>query len=475
MSELILLILLLILAVFAPLVWVFATRRWQLTLFAVMILMVFEGALRKWVLPQFQTQIYLLKDVLVIIAAFGFLAARKEQGLHESLMGALKGLLVLNLVFGFLELANPNSPSVLVGILGLKNYMLYALLVFMIPYAFNSIDDIDRKLRIYMILMIPVAILGLIQFTSPATSVLNIYVNNYDADISIATFGKNQEYARASGTFSYIGGYSTFVTVMFNLSLAYVLTAPGNLRKNLVPYILLAASTGAMFTTGSRSVVWGVIGIAPIVLFLCLRAHLITGTLFARVLIGIAFVAVVLAYFASDAVDAFNDRARNADDAIVRALSPFTDLAAAFEVSPLFGLGIGVTHGAAGAVMGMGTLDPWWLHGQSFELETGRVMQELGMFGFMLVFAVRVYLIFLAATMVTRLRTPLFKALSAVIAGLFVLHLGLSVINNPTAGLYYWFAAGLLFAMYRLDMIAQTSTVLMPAPTWAPPQRACVR
>jgi hypothetical protein len=25
------------------------------------------------------------------------------------------------------------------------------------------------------------------------------------------------------------------------------------------------------------------------------------------------------------------------------------------------------------------------------------------------------------------------------------------VINNPTAGIYYWFAAGLLFAMYRVE------------------------
>jgi hypothetical protein len=26
------------------------------------------------------------------------------------------------------------------------------------------------------------------------------------------------------------------------------------------------------------------------------------------------------------------------------------------------------------------------------------------------------------------------------------------LINNPTGGIYYWFAAGLLFAMYRLEM-----------------------
>jgi hypothetical protein len=37
----------------------------------------------------------------------------------------------------------------------------------------------------------------------------------------------------------------------------------------------------------------------------------------------------------------------------------------------------------------------------------------------------------------------------------------LSVINSPTANIYYWFAAGLLFAMYRLEL--QGATASLPA------------
>ena len=55
-------------------------------------------------------------------------------------------------------------------------------------------------------------------------------------------------------------------------------------------------------------------------------------------------------------------------------------------------------------------------------------------------------------TLGVRFRTPLYAALSGVIVGLFMQDLVLGfVINSATVGIYYWFSAGLLFAMYRLE------------------------
>src|SRR5262245_41036746 len=198
----------------APLLFVTATRRWELTLFAAMILMVFEGALRKWVLPEFQAHIYLLKDVIIVIALLGFLSMRGgflslrgERSPHEGLMSGIKMLLALNVAFAFIQLANPHSPSIWLGLFGLKNYLLYCALVFMVPYAFSSMKDLERKLNVYMLLMIPVAVLGLVQFASPANSIINTYVDQYgEGDLQIARFGEDNR-ARASGTFSYISGF----------------------------------------------------------------------------------------------------------------------------------------------------------------------------------------------------------------------------------------------------------------------------
>ena len=442
--------------ILAPLLFVTATRRWELTLFAAMILMVFEGALRKWVLPEFQAHIYLLKDVVIVIALLGFLSMRggflslrAERSPHEALMAGIKILLALNVAFAFIQLANPHSPSILLGLFGLKNYLLYCVLVFMVPYAFSSMKDLERKLNVYMLLMIPVAVLGLVQFASPANSFINTYVDQYgDSDLHIARFGEDDR-ARASGTFSYISGFGTFVTAMFNFSLAYILAGRWDFRKNLIPTALLVTSAAAMFTTGSRAVVWGQLLITPIILLLCARGGLLSSAMLARLLFAVVVLGGITFFASGDAVDAFIQRSGNADNPIDRMEAPFTELLYAFEGTPAFGLGIGVTHASAATIMG--TRDAWWLMGNVFELETARVMTEMGIFGFILVFALRFYLLFFAVAMVIRLRTPLFRALSAVIVGFFLLHLWLNVVNNATAGLYYWFAAGLLFAMFRLE------------------------
>jgi hypothetical protein len=115
-----------------------------------------------------------------------------------------------------------------------------------------------------------------------------------------------------------------------------------------------------------------------------------------------------------------------------------------------FGTGIGSTSGGALAIMG--ARDLWWLNGMLFEVEPARVLQETGLIGFILVYGARAWLLLKAITLGVRFRTPLYVALSGVIAGLFVQDLLLGfVIHNATMGIYHWFSAGLLFAMYRLE------------------------
>jgi hypothetical protein len=440
-------------AIVAPPVWLAATGRWQATLFFVMVLMVFEGALRKWFFSDLQGPVYFIKDALLLVAFCGFLAVRPKAGAHEPFLKGLNALLTLSFWFFLLEIANPNSPSLLAGIIGFKSYLLYAVLLFIVPYAFVSVTDLDRKLKAYMLLMIPVVLLGLLQFGLPADHVLNSYVkHDAAADVAIANFGQVGTQVRTTGTFSYIGGFSTFVIAMFNLSLAYVLTRDANRKLNIVPFALLAASSMAMFTTGSRSVLLGTIGVLPIVLFLCMRAKLVSGALVVRLTIASAVIVAATMFLAGDAVDAFSTRASNSDSAVDRIFSPFTQAISAFEVAPVFGLGIGVTHNSTWTIMGISHYtEAWWLQGSVFEDEAARVLQEVGLAGFILVYAVRFTLLGWAVAMVSRLRTPRFKVLSACIAGFCILHLTSSVINNPTANLYLWFASGLLFAMYRLD------------------------
>src|SRR5262245_66172120 len=97
-------------------------KHWQRALFGVFVLLVFERALRKWVFPWAQAQIYLVKDIVLLAVYIGFLLGgpRNQPALRGG--GLIKITLIISFVFGCIEIFNPNSPSILVGVLGLKTY-----------------------------------------------------------------------------------------------------------------------------------------------------------------------------------------------------------------------------------------------------------------------------------------------------------------------------------------------------------------
>src|SRR3954454_23954728 len=97
-----------------------AVRYWQHALFGVFVLLVFEGALRKWAFPGAQAQIYLVKDAILLAVYLGFLLENRRTLPAPKGVGAMKILLVVGFVWGCLEVLNPNSPSVLIGLMGLK-------------------------------------------------------------------------------------------------------------------------------------------------------------------------------------------------------------------------------------------------------------------------------------------------------------------------------------------------------------------
>lgn len=438
-----------------------ALRSWRHTIFFVMFLIVFEGAIRKWGLPSLQSQIYFIKDAVLLLAIGKFLSEQRVAGVHEPLLSAVKSILSLTFIYCLLQIANPYSPSPLLGLLGLKSYLLYTVLMFMVPYAFSSIDDFHRKMRIYMMIMVPVALLGLIQFAAPPEHWLNVQLDHDPNDPTFASRFGADDRVRASSTFSFIGGYATFIEAMLLLSLAYLFVGSRDARFNRVAYALLTACTLGIFTAGSRSVVFGVFVAVAFMVLLCSKARILKSGASFRLLVGSVGILLLFSFTAQDAFEAYTYRSENSDDPLERLYSPISEMLTALETSPLIGTGIGTTANAGATIMQSREL--WWLDGHLYELETARVMQEVGIVGFLLVFGMRIVLVFTAAAMVMRLREPLFKALSAAIAAFFLLHIGLFVINNPTAGIFYWFGAGLLFAMYRLDYERIEMTVRRPS------------
>jgi hypothetical protein len=370
-------------------------------------------------------------------------------------MGALKTLVVLSLIYFMFELVNPNSPSILVSAAGFKNYFLYVPLAFIVPYMFGSSDDLEHKLRVYAVLMAPCVALGLVQFAFPPTHWINGYLNNQDNEaiealMMGAVFGGAIEKVRSIGTFSYIGGYTAFLTVMFYLVAGLAAKSRWKITGNawVVGYLVLTVA--AMFTTGSRGPIWWLIATWPLALAIWGSAGLLSVGTVGRMMLVAPAVWLLAQLMAADAFDAYAYRADQARDTIDRLLAPLVQTLGALGASGPIGVGMGTTSG--GALNLMHAADFWWLNGNLYEVEMARVLQETGIVGFILVYAARVWLFVKAIRLGVRFRNPLYVGLSGAIACLFLQDIILGfVVNNATVGIYHWFAAGLLFAMYRLE------------------------
>jgi hypothetical protein len=444
--------LLLVVAGCAAALW--SIRRWRQAVRFGLVLLIFEGALRKWVFPGAQDLIYFAKDVFFLGSYIGFLREWPRLRVRPPLIPPLNAILMVATLWGLLEVLNPNLPNLLVGILGFKAYFFYVPLLFVLPVAFDSDADLAQFLRRYAVIAVPVGLLAVVQFFSPAGSVLNAYAWGGGDTAYIATFGTS-EFVRVTGTFSFITGFTSYLQAAAVLCLALLGVVRWRVRGNLLLYLATGMVLLGMMMSGSRGPVLMLCLIFPFYWWLAVAREGASGATFGRLLLGVGLLAAFLLYAGTDALNAFYGRAvgSGGSDVAQRLAAPFLSPLAIIPQAGLLGMGIGSTHQTAMAVTH--GLPPYsWLHGMVTEVETGRIAVEIGAIGFVLIYFLRVFLTLFALRQVFRLRTRFHRAL-ATAAFLFALaQLPGGAVFDVTAGVFYWFFPGLLLTAMRLDQMA---------------------
>ena len=425
---------------------------WRHIISGVMILLVFEGALRKWVAPGFQAQIYILKDLLLMLAYTGFILNGPKYKLTLPVANMVKFFMLACVFYFALNITNPNNPSLILSLLGFKNYVLYFPLAFIVPYMVAEKYDLYGTLKLYMMIVFPAVIICYLQFVLPPTHWLNAYVSQSEGvKTTVSQFGGGIIAARTAGTFSYLSGNVTFLTAMFILSLSMLVGRSFSFKNNVFVYIMLAATMGAMFTTGSRFGVLSIILGAPLLMMIATMRGFVSAQFFIRFVVGSTALMAMMMFIAPDAISAFTDRATRVTDTYSRLLSPFTETIRAFESTSLFGTGLATTHG------GMVTIVLWpgqsfyWLDGHFFEIELARVMQETGIIGFILFYGLRISATYVALKLAFKFQSRLHSALATGLALWFAIHIILFIAGNPPAALYFYFGLGLLFGMWVVE------------------------
>lgn len=450
-----------------------AYRRWRLAVQLALVVLVLEGAIRKWFLLGAQDLVYFAKDALLIAAYAGFWSERKRQpgGWWMPRQPFLFGLLALSAIFGLLQIFNPELPNFFVGLLGFKSYFLYIPLLFVVPHLFSTDVELARFLRRYLLLSLPVGLLAVAQFFSPATSALNTYARPTAADsmTSAITFGSST-FVRVTATFSFITGYSAYLVTISLLALAWMAATRWRLRGNYLMLLVLGSALVGMLMTGSRGPIVLLVALFPLYWWLSLAREKQSGATFVRLLVGFAVLAGFVFFLGRDALGAFQGRASGSGSEMIgRILVPFIAPSVALPNAGLLGFGIGATHQAAAALT-PGMVPFSWLRSINTEIESGRVMLELGPVGFVLIYLCRLLLPLLALRLTLRMRTLFHRSLgvSCFLALLSAIPGG--IVFDVTSGLLYWFCGGLLFLVVRLDEEAARMAQRKPGPPPAQPE-----
>lgn len=416
------------------------------------LLIVVQGALRKWLLPQFATPLYVVKDV-ALLGAFMLFASQQSPQLTAPLRRSMLPILWGGLSFVvLLQAFNFNIPSAFVGVLGIRSYLLYSLLLVLLPFALEQTPRPERLVTVLVVgVVAPVLVLGIYQYFQPIGS----WINQYVADKANIT--GILSHPRITGTFSYIGGMGAFL--LFAQFLAIGLICAGwRHRHRLYKYLgsgLLALALVAAPMNGSRSVVFGVLVPLPIVLLSLLsrqRGLSIVGGLLVVLVLG-GYLATE-SEWAADGWNTITHRIENtSDQTSTRVERMILGPIEKVGVGGVLGYGAGATHQAAGALSASGRIQ---IEDIAYEGELGRVVLELGVIGALFYLALKGWLAWVAWTAMRRAETAWTLLLS--VTGFCVLFLWLGsgmIVFNHIAGALYWLCAGSVVWVWSRQEVQQ--------------------
>ncbi len=251
-----------------------------------------DGFIANWLYPDRLAILY--RDLLVLGIYLLFLS-REPVGkwvgqLRRRLGPGAWGFALAFLSVGVLQIFNPLSPGVLVGLLGFKVIFFYWLLA-MLAYAY--VDGLERArwlLKAIVYFSIPINLFGLYQFWQGPEFLTSTFGPGFERAIVVAHVEgilAEESFLRVIGTFASSGQYSNFLLINAMLCFALMFSTP-NKREWLIFGGCAALNFLTLLATGSRGALLVLLAEVVVYAVLCHRAR--------RVLIVASLVGLSLFY-----------------------------------------------------------------------------------------------------------------------------------------------------------------------------------
>ena len=422
---------------------VVAPMSWRNCVKLLLYTVVVEGAVRKWLFPGSQEAVFFAKDVIALIAYAKFLNDPKVPRGAPPYNSTFRLLLACTAFFVLLQVCNPNLGSPLVGFIGAKNYVLYMPLVFLVGHLFESQRDLYRFLRGFSLIIPMMFLLGVAQYNSAPNSWINVYSEETTFTSLVA------DRPRITGTFSYISGFSIFLIYMASIVVPFLY-----LQQSWWSWLLsrtnIVLITALMLMTGSRSTIAFVVVFSFGYLFL--NPGLLLPRNLVRALPSVVGMLAVMSIFFHDELENYLFRVSTSSDSVHARISEAIFEPVGFMPSAgIFGYGAGATYRGSERIRELFDLPAATPIAIPFENEPGRVMLELGPFGFCLWFAMRIMGIVLLWKLFYTLSLPLTRQLAVTAALFHGITLLSPIVFGTGSAVFYWFLLGFLYLLPRVE------------------------
>ena len=452
---------------------------WRDGFYMFLIWLLFEDLVRKYMGNNMA--IYFAKDFLVGVAYVSFVVAMRRHAV-KLFKPPFFVALSLFIWIGLVQMFNPNSPSFVYGLLGIKLYYYYIPLMFLGYAIIEKEEDLRRFLVINMGLAGIIAMLGIIQsivgltFLNPAVLAPDLEVlGNLTRRAPIS----GVLVARPTSVFVSDGRFASYMVLMFIVgagSAGYLLMR--SRKGRLVVFLSIALSAVGGVMSGSRGAFLYIAGSAVVMsaamvwgapwrwreghrlIRVIQRGALLTA-------VGLIFVFLMFPE-AMKARWAFYSETLSPDSASYelgfRAWQyPLGNLLAAFD-DPHWVMGNGIGASSLGVqyvTRILGVPPPQ----VGVESGFGALILELGIFGLLLWVVWTTHVIFTSWSVVRKLKeTPYFPVAFAIVWFTFVLLFldmfgGFQAFENYINNAYLWLLLGILF---RLPSLAAEYAVVTP-------------
>lgn len=416
---------------------------WRAAVKIAFIIALLEGAIRKWLLPSGQEMVYFLKDVFLVGAYLKFFLAPDPELRAYTLRLPTTTICVLAALL-FPTALNPNIGSALLALYGLKIYLFYIPLLFIMPYLFRTEQEMNRQMTWYALIAIPICLLGAAQFAAGASSALNVYAQNTGDGVSGFGFG---EKVRITGTFSYITGHMTFIVFFTALTLALLAQKQTRWKWLLMGGVLPLLAGNAMMN-GSRASIY-LIGFILVGFALAsVSGKLGSNKSFTVMLIvGLTSCALVGSYFFYEAFLNLSARSKVSDDNLYTRVveHPLNAIEQSLSDAGFGGVGIGMAHPATEGMRRALQIPAPKRKAPVYDMEVGQVLVELGPLIGVVWYLLRILCVFIVCNAYFACHNTFQKPIVLMATLLNLPYMVMGVVYNHTANMLLFGITGLAF------------------------------